>query len=107
MSRTEDIMENYATLAKAVVATSAEEYKRNRFILDTLAFRKYSSLESMDKARNAAQKEINDIERFFRSEWFTTLSDLDGHKALAALKETYFNEYIPMRLEEYRKKGAI
>jgi len=99
---------NYNLLAKAVVTDAAEEYKRNRFILDTLALRKYENSENMEKARQAALREIADVERFFRSEWFETLSDgVNGHKALKALSETYFNEYLPMRLEEMKKKGII
>ena len=96
---------NYEFLARAIVTDAAEEYKRNRFILDTLALRKYENVENMDKARERALHEIEDIERFFRSDWFTTLSEgLDGPRALKALKETYFNEYLPERLEEMKKK---
>lgn len=98
---------NFEALAKAIVSEAADEYKRNRYILDTIDRRKYKDSEIKETARRRAQSEIKDVERFFKSEWFYTLSGLNGDKAFDALKETYINEYIPMREELAKKKGAI
>ena len=99
--------ENYNLLAKTIVSEAADEYKRNRFILDTLELRSFKNSEEMEKARLFAQSEVDDIESFFKSEWFYTLSGIDGEKAFEALKETYTNEYVPMRLKAMEKKGGV
>lgn len=99
--------ENYNLLAKTIVSEAADEYKRNRFILDTLELRSFKDPAEMETARMHAQSEIEDIESFFKSEWFYTLSGIDGEKAFRALKETYINEYVPMRLKAMDKKGGV
>lgn len=99
--------ENYKLLAKTICSEAADEYKRNRFILDTLELRSFKDPTEMETARMHAQSEIEDIESFFKSEWFYTLSGIDGEKAFEALKETYANEYVPMRLKAMEKKGGV
>ena len=80
--------ENYNLLAKTIVSEAADEYKRNRFILDTLELRSFKDSEEMEKARLFAQREVEDIESFFKSEWFYTLSGIDGEKDFESLKKT-------------------
>lgn len=93
---------NYDLLAKAIVTSAAEEYKRNRFIIETIDKRKYKDEETKERVLRNAQREVDSVEIFFKSEWFNILSGIDGEKAFESLKETYINEYYPMRMEDER-----
>lgn len=90
----------YEDLAKAIVIQAADDYKRYRFVLDTIDLRKYKTEEGRYKAIEKAKREIEKVEVFFNIAWFNELSDLDGKKAFAALEKTYLNEYYPVRIEE-------
>lgn len=96
----ENLEQRYEDLAKAVIIQAADDYKRYRFVLDTINMRKYKNDEGRYKAIETAQKEIRKVEVFFCTEWFHALSDLDGEFALRALKKTYLDEYYPLRMEE-------
>ena len=90
----------YEHLAKAIVIQAADDYKRYRFVLDTIDLRNYKDAEGKYIALTRANREIKNVECFFRSSWFNELSHLDGSKAMIGLEETYLNEYYPVRLEE-------
>ena len=100
-TNSEDIVEQaYEYLAKAIVIQAADDYKRYRFVLDTIDLRNYKNEEGKYIAMTRANKEIKNVECFFKSAWFHELSHLDGCKAMVGLEETYLNEYYPIRLEE-------
>ena len=61
-------------LVQAIVLQALEDYRRARRIL----------LRRPD--REAARLMIRDVERFFRSEWFTRITGLDGRTILEKLK---------------------
>ena len=82
----ENIEQRYEDLAKAIIIQAADDYKRYRFVLDTINFRKY--------------KEVKKVEVFFGTAWFNELSNLNGDFAFKALEKTYLNEYYPERMEE-------
>lgn len=92
----------YEELRAAIVTSAADDYKRNRFIIDTIDLRKYKDEEAKQMALDHAKREVVDVEIFFKSEWFKELSGMDGKKALEALDKTYLNEYYPMRMEDER-----
>ena len=68
-------MNGYIELANAIIAQAAKDY---RAALNQL------SLNPNDKV---AQRERNSIERFFRSDYFSILTNLNGEVLLAKLKE--------------------
>ena len=68
-------MNGYIELANAIIAQAAKDY---RAALNQL------SLNPNDKV---AQRERNSIERFFRSDFFSILTNLNGEVLLAKLKE--------------------
>jgi len=68
-------MNPYKELTNAIIVQAVKDY---RTALNQL------SLNPNDKA---AQREKNSIERFFRSDWFSILTDLDGDLLLKKLKE--------------------
>lgn len=68
-------MNRYIELANAIIAQAAKDY---RAALNQL------SLNPNDKV---AQRERNSIERFFRSDFFSILTNLNGEVLLAKLKE--------------------
>ncbi len=68
-------MNGYIELANAIIAQAAKDY---RTALNQL------SLNPNDKA---AQREKKSIERFFHSDWFSILTDLNGELLLKKLKE--------------------
>lgn len=92
--------ERYEDLAKAIIIQAADDYKRYRFVLDTINLRKYKDAEGKYKALETAKREIKKVEVFFHVDWFNELSNLDGEKAFAALEKTYVEEYYPIRMEE-------
>lgn len=68
-------MNGYIELANAIIAQADKDY---RAALNQL------SLNPNDKV---AQRERNSIERFFRSDFFSILTNLNGEVLLAKLKE--------------------
>ena len=96
----ENLEDRYEDLAKAVIIQAADDYKRYRFVLDTIDFRKYKNEEGKLLAIDRAKKEVRKVEVFFGTDWFNALSNLDGTFAFKALEQTYLNEYYPVRMEE-------
>ena len=68
-------MNPYKALANAIIVQAVKDY---RTALNQL------SLNPIDKA---AQREKKSIERFFHSDFFSILTDLNGEVLLAKLKE--------------------
>ena len=66
--------DEYAGLVQAVVMQAVEDYRRARKILR----------HRPDHIR--AMKTARDVEGFFRSAWFMTLTGLDGREILEKLK---------------------
>ena len=91
----------FEELAAAIVMQAADDYKRYKFLIDTINLRKYKDDEGRYMAIRRANREINNVEYFFHSTWFYALSGLNGDKALVGLKRTYEKEYYPSRLEEF------
>ena len=98
----EEINRCFEDLAAAIVISAADDYKRSRFIIDTIDMRKYKDDTTKYAALNRAKREVIDAEIFFKSEWFKELSGMNGEKAFKALQETYVNEYYPMRMADER-----
>lgn len=96
-ARTNDM---YEDLAKAIVIQAVNDYKRSRFLLDTIDLRSYKDESVKYRARMMANREVKNVEAFFRSDWFRALSNLDGEQALVGLDATYKKEYFPVRMEE-------
>lgn len=70
-------MNGYEELANAIILQAVKDYRdaleRLRYTLD-------------DKS---AKRDQRNIERFFRSEWFSILTDLNGELLLKKLKEEF------------------
>ena len=66
--------DEYADLVQAIVMQAVEDYRRARRILR----------RRPDHTR--ACKAAREVEGFFRSAWFTTLTGLDGREILEKLK---------------------
>lgn len=92
--------QRYEDLAKAIIIQAADDYKRYRFVLDTINLRKYKTDESRYLAIERAKRELKKVEVFFKTTWFNELSNLDGDFAFRALKKTYEKEYYPVRMDE-------
>lgn len=104
----DELMEQrYEDLAKSIVIQAADDYKRCRFVLDTINLRRYKDYEGRYIAVTRAIREIKNVEHFFQSAWFNELSNLDGKKALLRLEETYKKEYYPVRLEEMLDENKV
>ena len=74
------IERNWNDLAHAIIVQAASDYRRAQY-------RNMKRPHQLDTLR-----EIRSLELFFRSPWFTSLSNLDGKQILLDLKKT-------MRLE--------
>ena len=94
-------------LAKAIVIQAVDDYKRYKFILDTIDLRKYKDEKGRSIAIERAAREIRKVEVFFNTDWFHELSGLDGTKAFKALEQTYLTDYYPVRMEEMMDETKI
>ena len=92
--------QRYEDLAKAIIIQAADDYKRYRFVLDTIDLRKYKDEEGRNKAIEKAKENVRKVEVFFKTPWFNELSNLDGDFAFRALERTYEREYYPIRMAE-------
>jgi hypothetical protein len=72
--------EGYIELANAIIEQAAKDYIEALKIL---------SVKPNDKKASYTKVEI---EKFFRSQWFIQLTDVDGEKLLAALKFKFKKE---------------
>ena len=90
----------YEALAASIVLQAADDYKRYRFMIDTIDYRKYKDDYGRHITMMRANREIKSVEYFFHSPWFYALSGLNGDKAFVGLKRTYEEEYYPERMEE-------
>ncbi len=68
-------MDAYEKLANAIILQAVKEWRTAR--------RKLKRKPQNESARS----ELESCERFFRSEWFTTLTDVDGAVILRKLYE--------------------
>ncbi len=66
--------DGFEVLVRAVVLQALEDYRRARRIL------------RRRPDRESARLMVRDVERFFRSAWFSCLTGLDGRKVLERLK---------------------
>lgn len=96
----ENTEQRYEDLAKAIIIQAADDYKRYKFVLDTMDIRKYKTYEGRKRAVENATNQVKKVEVFFHTAWFNELSNLNGDFALKALEKTYREEYYPVRLEE-------
>ena len=67
---------NWRDLAEAIIVQAATDYRRAR----------YRNIKRPYQADTL--REIDSIERFFRSVWFSVLTNLDGRKLLYDLKKS-------------------
>lgn len=67
-------MDCYERLANAVIIQAVKDYRK--------AYRKYKK-----GSGHTAESEIAALERFFRSEWFAGLTDVDGKALLSQIQE--------------------
>ena len=69
------MIENYEKLANAIILQAVKDYR---------AAKKKLKKQPTNKD---AEIMIKDTERFFRSDWFTALTDVDGEVILRKLQE--------------------
>lgn len=70
-----EYIDNYTNLANAIVILGAKDYR--------------AALKTLKKHPNSvsARETVDEVERFFRSKWYTALSDTDGEFILRKLRE--------------------
>ena len=68
-------LDPYQELANAIVIMAAKDYRH--------AFR----IQRRNPDSQAAMIKIDEIERFFRSEWYRLLTDVDGEMLIKKLRE--------------------
>lgn len=87
-------MDQYEALANAVIIQAADDFREARRTLKRCALKaEYTNnisnaeLAKLVKRARECRRMIRDVERFFRSSWFTVLSDTDGRQILAELQK--------------------
>ena len=66
---------NWEDLAQAIIMKAVEDYRKARRRVRHFPDQK------------GAQATIREVERFFRSDWFAQLTDVDGEMLIRKLKE--------------------
>ena len=76
-------MDPYQALANAIVQTAAEDYR--------------AALKRLERnpENHIARHEANDIRKFFRSQWYEMLTDVDGEYLLRLLDAEHPAVYFP------------
>ena len=69
------IEENYEKLANAIIIQAADDY------------RKAAKRLKHNPNHRESKETIEEVERFFRSDWYSVLTDVDGEFLLRKLKE--------------------
>jgi hypothetical protein len=73
------LIDPYVKLANAIIIQAAKDYRNTRKKL------------KKNRKNEEAKLMVEDLERFFRSDYFAALSDLDGQALLTKLEE----EWLP------------
>lgn len=68
-------LDPYQELANAVIILAAKDYRH--------ALR----IQRRNPWSNAAQSQIDSLERFFRSDWYEVLTEVDGEMLIRKLRE--------------------
>ena len=68
-------MDSYETLANAIILQAVKDYR--------------SALKriKMNPTNRSAMSDAMECERFFRSAWYSTLTDIDGEYLISRLRE--------------------
>ena len=73
------LIDPYVKLANAIIIQAAKDYRNTRKKL------------KKNRKNEEAKLMVEDLERFFRSDYFAALTDLDGQALLTKLEE----EWLP------------
>lgn len=68
-------MTNYENLANAIILQAVKDYR--------------TALKCLDRNPNnrSAQSDKTEVERFFRSQWYSALTSVDGEMLIRSLQE--------------------
>lgn len=77
MAKTVSNGDPYENLANAIVLTAVEDYRN--------ALKKYSK----NPGSKSAKAEVDSLERFFRSQWYSVLTSVEGEFLIRKLREEY------------------
>lgn len=81
MSNTIDTTKNYELLALAIVKNAIRDYERGMDLMNRRIIGCSGYIEG--------QKLVDDVRRFFYSDWFTALAKSDGPAVLKQIEENY------------------
>lgn len=68
----------YENLANAIILSAVKDYRRALRLL------------SKNPHSRSAMAAVNEMERFFRSDWYETLTSVDGEMLIRKLREEAF-----------------
>ena len=68
----------YENLANAIILSGVKDYRRALRLL------------SKNPQSRSAMAAVNEMERFFRSDWYETLTSVDGEMLIRKLREEAF-----------------
>lgn len=86
------MIEQYQELANAIVETAVKDYRRlargyHRTIKLRKRARKKETRESLLFKQRTIRRKLTEIERFFTSNWFSELTEIDGNMVLERLRK--------------------
>lgn len=73
---------NFEDLANAIIYQAAEDYM--------VAYRQVNILSGGKSSRS----DVRSLERFFRSDWYKTLTSVDGEYLISLLRKKALEDYI-------------
>lgn len=85
-------MEPYEALANAIIELAAKDYRKlaiayHRAIRKRKRVRNVKEREKLDYQKRSIKRQITEIEKFFRSKWFSELTSISGEMVILRLRE--------------------
>lgn len=77
MARSVNVGDPYENLANAIILTAVDEYRR--------ALKRYEK----NPKSTVAKADIDELERFFRSKWYSALTTIDGELLIRKICAEY------------------
>lgn len=86
-------MNNYEDLANAIILQAVKDYRAA-----------YKSLKR-NPDRKVAESEVRELIRFFTSDWFSALTDVDGPRLVSKLNDKFDEEIRTGKAAEWNRKS--
>ena len=88
------MLEPHEELANAIIELAVKDYRKlaigyHRTIRKRKRVRNVKERERLDYQKRSIRRQITELEKFFRSKWFSELTSVSGEMVISRLREEY------------------